>query len=62
VWWDADNVVGSLDHVSSGALYEDYRMLFGNFNTFKAHVKLSVAKFYYLLDMKHISIILTSLV
>jgi hypothetical protein len=32
--------------VASGALYQDYTMLFGNFNTFKADVKLSAAKFY----------------
>jgi hypothetical protein len=29
-------------------------MLFGNYNTFKADVKLSAAKFYYELDIKHI--------
>jgi hypothetical protein len=52
-WRDAGNVV-VLDHVASGALYEDYTMLFGNFNTFKADVKLSAAKFYYELDIKHI--------
>jgi hypothetical protein len=34
-----------LDHVASGALYQDYTMLFGNFSTFKADVKLSAAKF-----------------
>ena len=28
-WWDAGNVV-VLEHVASGALYEDYIMLFGN--------------------------------
>jgi hypothetical protein len=53
VWRDAGNVV-VLDHVASGALYEDYTMLFGNFNTFKADVKLSAAKFYYELEIKHI--------
>jgi hypothetical protein len=52
-WRDAGNVV-VLDHVASGALYEDYTMLFGNFNTFKADVKLSAAKFYYELHIKHI--------
>ncbi len=52
-WRDAGNVV-VLEHVSSGALYEDYTMLFGNFNTFKADVKLSAGKFYYELDIKHI--------
>ena len=52
-WRDAGNVV-VLDHVASGALFEDYTMLFGNFNTFKADVKLSAAKFYYELDIKHI--------
>jgi hypothetical protein len=40
--------------VASGALYEDYTMLFGDFNTFKADVKLSAGKFYYELDIKHI--------
>ena len=39
-WRDAGKVV-VLDPV---ALYEDYTMLFGNFNTFKADVKLSAAK------------------
>jgi ankyrin repeat protein len=39
-WRDAGNVV-VLDHVAFCALYEDYTMLFGNFNTFKADVKLS---------------------
>ncbi len=29
-------------------------MLFGNFNTFKADVKISAGKFYYELDIKHI--------
>jgi hypothetical protein len=52
-WRDAGNVV-VLDHVASGALYEDYTMLFGGFNTFKADVKLSAAKFYYELHIKHI--------
>ncbi len=52
-WWDAGNVV-VLDHVDSGTLYEDYSMLFGNFNTFKADVKLSGGKFYYELEIKHI--------
>jgi hypothetical protein len=52
-WQDAGNVV-VLEHVASDALYEDYTMLFGNFNTFKADVKVSVAKFYYELDIKHI--------
>ena len=52
-WRDAGNVV-VLDHVASGALFEDYTMLFGNFNTFKADVKLSAAKFYYELHIKHI--------
>ncbi len=50
---DAGNVV-VLDHVASGVLYEDYTMVFGNFNTFKADVKLSAAKFYYELEIKHI--------
>ncbi len=45
-WRDTGNVV-VLDHVASGALYEDYTMLFGDFNTFKADVKLAVGKFYY---------------
>jgi hypothetical protein len=52
-WRDAGNVV-VLDHVASGALYEDYTMLFGGFNTFKADVKLSAAKVYYELHIKHI--------
>ena len=39
-WRDAGNVV-VLDHVACGALYEDYTMLFGNFNTFKVDVKLA---------------------
>jgi hypothetical protein len=52
-WRDAGNVV-VLDHVNSGALYDDYTMLFGNFNTFKTDVKLSAAKFYYELHIKHI--------
>ncbi len=52
-WRDAGNVV-VLDHVASGALYEDYTMLFAKFNTFKADVKLSSAKFYYELHIKHI--------
>ncbi len=52
-WRDAGNVV-VLDHVASGTLYEDYTMLFGNFNTFKADVKLSAGKFYYELHIKHI--------
>ncbi len=52
-WRDAGNVV-VLDHVASGALYEDCTMLFGDFNTFKADVKLSAAKFYYELHIKHI--------
>jgi hypothetical protein len=52
-WRDAGNVV-VLDHVASGALYEDYTMLFRGFNTFKADVKLSAGKFYYELDIKHI--------
>jgi hypothetical protein len=52
-WRDAGNVV-VLDHVDSGALYEDYTMVFGNFNTFKVDVKLSVGKFYYELEIKHI--------
>jgi hypothetical protein len=52
-WRDAGNVV-VLDHVAFGALYEDYTMLFGNLNTFKADVKLSAGKFYYELDIKHI--------
>jgi hypothetical protein len=52
-WRDAGNVV-VLDHVASGALYEDYTMLFGNFNTFKADMKLSAAKFYCELHIKHI--------
>jgi hypothetical protein len=43
-----------LDHVASRALYEDYTMLFGNFNTFKVDVKLAAGKFYYELDIKHI--------
>jgi ankyrin repeat protein len=52
-WRDAGNVV-VLDHVASGALNEDYTMLFGDDNTFKADVKLSAGKFYYELDIKHI--------
>ncbi len=52
-WRDAGNVV-VLDHVGSGALYQDYTMLFGDFNTFKADVKLSGGKFYYELEIKHI--------
>ncbi len=52
-WRDAGNVV-VLDHVASGALYEDYTMLFGDCNTFKADVKLSAGKFYDELDIKHI--------
>ncbi len=52
-WRDAGKVA-VLDHVASGALYEDYSMLFGNFSTFQADVKLSVAKFYYELEIKHI--------
>jgi hypothetical protein len=52
-WRDAGNVV-VLEHVASGALYEDYTILFGNFNTFKADVKLSGGKFYYELEIKHI--------
>ncbi len=52
-WRDAGNVV-VLEHVASGALYEDYTMLFQNFNTFKADVKLSAGKFYYELHIKHI--------
>jgi hypothetical protein len=51
-----------LEQVASGALYEDYTMLFGNCNTFKADVKLAAAKFYYVLNMKHIPVILTALV
>jgi hypothetical protein len=43
-----------LDHVASGALYEDYTIVFGNFNTFKADVKLSATKFYYELEIKQI--------
>jgi hypothetical protein len=53
-WRDAGNVV-VLDHVASGALYEDYTMLFGYFfNTFKADVKLAAGKFYYELHIKDI--------
>jgi hypothetical protein len=52
-WRDAGNVV-VLDHVASGALYEDYSMVFGNFSTFKTDVNLSAAKFYYELHIKHI--------
>ena len=52
-WQDAGNVV-VLEHVASGTLYEDYNIVFGNFNTFKADVKLSAAKFYYELHIKHI--------
>ncbi len=52
-WRDAGNVV-VLEHVASDALYEDYSMVFGNFHTFKADVKLSAAKFYYELEIKHI--------
>ncbi len=51
-WRDAGNVV-VLDHEASGALYEDYTIVFGNFNTLKADVKLSAAKFYYELEIKH---------
>ena len=52
-WRDAGKVV-VLEHVASGALYEDYTMLFRGFNTFKADVKLSAGKFYYELEIKHI--------
>ncbi len=52
-WRDAGKVV-VLDHVSSGTFYEDYTMVFADFNTFKADVKLSAGKFYYELDIKHI--------
>jgi ankyrin repeat protein len=52
-WRDAGKVV-LIDHVAFGALYEDYTMVFGNFNTFKADMKLSAGKFYYELDIKHI--------
>jgi len=52
-WRDAGKVV-VLEHVGSGALYQDYTMLFGDLNTFKADVKLSAGKFYYELDIKHI--------
>jgi hypothetical protein len=52
-WRDVRNVV-VLEHVASGALYEDYTIVFGNFNTFEADVKLSAAKFYYELEIKHI--------
>ena len=52
-WRDAGNVV-VLEHVASGVLYQDYTMVFGDFSTFKADVKLSAAKFYYELDIKHI--------
>jgi hypothetical protein len=51
-----------LDHVASGALYQDYVMLFGNLNTFQTDVKLSAAKFYYVLDMMLVSIFFVSLV
>jgi hypothetical protein len=40
-WQDAGNVV-VLEHVASGTLYN---IVFGNFNTFKADVKLSGGKF-----------------
>ena len=43
---DAGNVV-VLEHVGSGALYEDYSMVFADFNTFKADVKLAAGKYYY---------------
>ncbi len=52
-WRDAGKVV-VLEHVGSGALYQDYTMLFGDLNTFKADVKLSAGKFYYELHIKHI--------
>ena len=52
-WRDAGKVV-LIDHVAFGALYEDYTMLFGDCNAFKADVKLSAGKFYYELDIKHI--------
>ena len=39
-WQDAGNVV-VLEHVASGALYEDCSMLFANCNTFKTDVKLT---------------------
>jgi ankyrin repeat protein len=52
-WRDAGKVV-LIDHVSFGALYEDYTIVFGNFNTFKADVKFSAGKFYYELEIKHI--------
>jgi hypothetical protein len=52
-WRDAGKVV-VLEHVGSGALYQDYTILFANFNTFKADVKLSAGKFYYELHIKHI--------
>ena len=52
-WRDAGKVV-VLEHVPSGALYEDYSMVFANCNTFKADVKLSAGKFYFELDIKHI--------
>ena len=50
-WRDAGKVV-VLEHVASGALYQDYTILFGDFNTFKADVKLSAGKFYYELHIK----------
>jgi ankyrin repeat protein len=53
VWWDAGKVV-LIDHVSFGALYEDYTIVFVNFNTFKSDVKFSTFKFYYELEIKHI--------
>jgi hypothetical protein len=40
--------------LESGVLYEDYSMVFQNFSTFRADVKLSAGKFYYELDIKHI--------
>ena len=52
-WRDAGKVV-VLEHVASGALYEDYTMVFGDCNTFKADVKLAAGKFYYELHIKHI--------
>ena len=55
-WRDAGKVVVRLEpgRGESGALYEDYSIVFENFNTFRADVKLSAGKFYYELDIKHI--------
>jgi ankyrin repeat protein len=53
-WRDVGKVV-LINHGAFSALYEDYSMVFGNFSTFKADVKLSAGKFYYELEIKHIA-------